>query len=115
MEGPEEYEVSLLMSLSPEYLLGEPENPGPLVRLAYPEVMKLRLVSRKFRDLIDTDYFWELKTRRDFGVEEGHPKKESWKAEYLLRAQKLAPELLKAAAGKKRSSSPTTLGFGCES
>lgn len=91
------YEVSILANLSPEYLVGEPGNPGPLVRLAYPEVLRLRLVSRKFRDLIDTDYFWELKTRRDFGVEDRYPQEESWKAEYLRRAQTLAPEFLEAA------------------
>lgn len=110
MEDPSEnYEVSLLLSLPPEYLLGDEDSPGPLVRLAYPEVLRLRLLSSKFRDLIDNDYFWELKTRRDWGAENAYPNKtftdskggqreaQNWREEYLSYGQSQAPELLNAA------------------
>jgi len=93
----EGYEVSVLRDLPSEYLLGDRETPGPLVRLAYPEVMRQREVSSKFKNIIDTDYFWELKTRRDFGVEEEYQEVESWKTQYLLRAQAYGLELLLAS------------------
>lgn len=93
----EDYGVSVLRDLPSEYLLGDRETPGPLVRLAYPEVMRLREVSSKFKNIIDTDYFWELKTRRDFGVEEEYHEEESWKTQYLLRAQAYGFELLLAS------------------
>lgn len=103
MESPEEYEVSILRLMSYEQLLGDVDNPGPLVTLAYPEILRLREVSRKFRDIIDTDYFWELKTRRDFGVSARNPKEESWKKEYHRYGQELASELIDAIEDTTRS------------
>lgn len=103
MEIPEEYDISILMKLSPEDLLGELTTPGPLVRLAYPEVLRMREVSRKFKEIIDNEYFWKLKTRRDFGVEEEYPKEASWKAEYLSQANNLGPKFLDAISdGEER-------------
>ena len=92
--GDEEYEVSHLMNLPKELLVGTEENPGPLVELAFPEILRLREVSKKFKHIIDDDYFWKLKTQRDFGVEDR--KTGSWKAEYFRYSGQLAPKLTKA-------------------
>lgn len=91
MEAPEEYEISYLTNLPEELLVGTEENPGPLVELAFPELMRLREVSRKFKHLIDNDYFWKLKTRRDFGVTYEEPKKETWKKEYFSHTAPQGP------------------------
>lgn len=98
MEDPSgEYSISFLLEMPSEYLLGDVNNPGPLVALAYPEVLRMREVHRKFRDIIDTDYFWELKTRRDFGAEDLYPEKGNWKEEYLSYGEERASELLEAS------------------
>jgi len=73
MESAEEYEVSYLMELPTELLVGTEGNPGLLVMLAYPDLMRLREVSMRFRDIIDSDYFWKLKTRRDWGSTNPYP------------------------------------------
>jgi len=97
VEAPEEYEISYLMDLPEELLVGTEENPGPLVELAFPELMRLREVSRKFKHLIDNnDYFWKLKTQRDFEVEDRYPETGTWKAEYFRYSGVLAPKLINA-------------------
>jgi len=40
-----------------------------LLQLSYPDVIRLRGINTTFREIIDGDSFWKLKTRRDFGVE----------------------------------------------
>lgn len=93
--GEEEYEVSYLMNMPEELLVGTEENPGPLVELAFPDILGLRRVSSKFKHLIDNDdYFWKLKTQRDFGAEDRKTK--SWKADYFRYSGKLTPKLTEA-------------------
>ena len=97
MEGTESYSMTALMQLTPEFLLGDLEHPGPLVTLAYPEVLRMREVSQDAKKITDMDYFWELKTRRDFGAKNRYPKKGNWKKEYLRYGKELVPELIKAS------------------
>ena len=93
--GGEEYEVSYLMNMPEELLVGTEENPGPLVELAFPDILGMRRVSSKFQHLIDNnDYFWKLKTQRDFGAVERKTK--SWKTEYFRRSGRLNPKLTEA-------------------
>lgn len=75
---PESYEIASLAGLPEEFLVGDAKNPGPLVFLAYPDLMRLKTVSRKFQEIIDgkddlSNRFWELKTRRDWGSTNPHP------------------------------------------
>ena len=109
LTSPEFYEISLLKEMSYEQLVGEPEAPGPLVRLAYPEVSKMRGISQRFRKTIDSNYYWELKTRRDFFARNDYPsrdfrdssgnvrKAKNWKEEYLSYGQELEPNFFIAA------------------
>ena len=93
--GEEEYEVSYLMNMPEELLVGTEENPGPLVELAFPDILGLRRVSSKFKHIIDNnDYFWKLKTQRDFGAEDRKTK--SWKADYFRYSGKLTKKLTEA-------------------
>ena len=94
---PTGYSMTALMRLNPGYLLGDIEHPGPLVTLAYPDVLRMREVSRDAKKITDMDYFWELKTRRDFGAENKYPQRRNWKEEYLSYGEKLVPELVKAS------------------
>lgn len=113
MEGPaEEYEVSYLMELPTELLIGNEENPGPLIMLAYPDLMSLELVSRKFREIIDSDYFWKLKTRRDWGVTYEEPKKNTWREEYFSYAQVLDSKLIHAVKAENKDSVQQLLDLG---
>lgn len=106
-DAPEEYEVSYLTSLPKEYLL------PLLIKLSYRDLIKLRRVSRKFRDIIDTDYFWKLKTQRDFNVEYDYPRRrglvvtafgvketgslsKNWKDEYIVFVHELKSEFIEA-------------------
>jgi len=93
--GEEEYEVSYLINMPEELLVGTEENPGPLVELAFPDILGLRRVSSKFKHIIDNnDYFWKLKTQRDFGAEDRKTK--SWKADYFRYSGKLTTKLTEA-------------------
>lgn len=113
--GGEEYEVSLLMDLPPEYLLGDKENPGALVKLALPELMKLRQVSGKFKYFIDNDdYFWKLKTQRDFGVEDRYPETGAWKTEYFRYSGMLGPKLINAVKAGNANSVRKLLDLGAD-
>ena len=97
MEGTESYSMTALMQLTPEFLLGDLEHPGPLVTLAYPDVLRMREVSRDAKKITDMDYFWELKTRRDFGAENRYPQRGNWKEEYLSYGKEEAPKLIEAS------------------
>ena len=102
------------MGENPEYLLGDRENPGPLMILTYPEVLHVRLVSTKFRDIIDEDYFWKLKTHRDFGVEIEDPISlgKTWKEEYRNRFKGASQELLTTSKGGDVDRVRELLDFG---
>jgi len=112
MGSTEEYEVSYLMELPTELLIGNEETLGPLVQLTYPDLMRLRYTSRKFRDIVDgnddvSNYFWMLKTRRDWGATNRFPSKyfrnaegkrrkaKKWKDEYLAYQQQQGKKKLK--------------------
>jgi len=75
-----------------------------LLQLSYPDVIRLRGINTTFREIIDKDMFWKLKTRRDFGVPKEAPKVdavtgepvESWKEVYLSHGKLLEKDLFQA-------------------
>lgn len=66
-----------------------------LSTLRYPDLMKFCTASKAAAKVCEDNYFWELKTKRDFGVEE--TKRESWKKEYEYQFQRASVNLTRAA------------------
>ena len=102
------------MGENPEYLLGDRENPGPLMILTYPDVLRVRLVSTKFRDIVDEDYFWKLKTHRDFSAKPEDPINlgRTWKEEYRNHFKRSSQEFLTASKRGDVDRARELLDFG---
>ena len=107
MEEPKSYSMSELMENTPEHLW------GPLLELAYPDLIRFCAVSKAAKKICDTDTFWERKTRRDFGVEYDYPpSSRSWKEDYLYHLQSYGQELIQAAEKGNKERVEELLEFG---
>nr|QBK92070.1 MAG: Rho termination factor, N-terminal domain, F-box domain and Ankyrin repeat protein [Pithovirus LCPAC304] len=69
-----------------------------LAQLRYPDLMRFCATSRAASEVCVDNYFWEVKTRRDFGAEHAYPPwpRENWEADYRFYLQELEPELMDA-------------------
>ena len=86
------YSLTELLKVNPELVI------QALVHLRISELLRFAVVSRAAKAVCDDDYFWKLKTCRDFGVEYKYPSKgRRWKEEYQWYLDQKGKELIDAS------------------
>ena len=86
------HSLTELLKVNPELVI------QALVHLRISELLRFAVVSRAAKAVCDDDYFWKLKTCRDFGVEYKYPPKgRRWKEEYQWYLDQKGKELIDAS------------------
>ena len=104
------YSLTELLKVNPELVI------QALVHLRISELLRFAVVSRAAKAVCDDDYFWKLKTCKDFGVEYKYPLKgKRWKEEYKCYLDQKGTELMNASTEGNCSKVKELLEFGVKS